>query len=405
MVDREKQPFGEPFERQSSGLRNLLTLGLVAAAGALAAASYWYFQPRSVSSQTASPAPAQLKSPVPSTPTAVSALGQLEPKGKIIRLSAPASLEGSRVDQVVVQEGQTLQAGQIVAILDNQPRRLAAVRKAESDVAIAQAKLARVQSGQKPQEAAQQAAVGKATAEQGAVTAQVEAIQRLNTQLQDANTQFGRFEQLHKEGGISAADLDARRLTVATITAQLREAEATLVRLQATATAQVQEATANLARSQEINPTDVKVSEAELIGAQAALQQAKADLEASFIRSPINGTVLKLHARSGEAIGREGIAEIGKTGQMEVVAQVYKTDISRVRVGQVVKVKSEVFPGELQGTVSEIGLQVKKQEVFDSNPLAATDNNVVDVRIRLDSDGSNKVSSLSNLQVQVVIAI
>jgi HlyD family secretion protein len=405
MVEKQKDPFGEPFERQNSGWRGLLTLSLMAGIGAIAATGYWYFQPRSVSSQTSSPAPALLKSPLPSTPTAVSALGQLEPKGKITRLSAPATLEGSRLDQVLIQEGQTVQAGQVVAVLDSQTRRLAAVRKAESDVAIAQAKLEQVKSGQGAEEAAQAAIVSRASAEEGAVTAQLGTIQRLNAQLADAQTQFGRFEQLHKEGGISAADLDARRLSVTTIMAQLREAEANLARLQAAAVAQVKEAEANLTRSQQTNPTDVRVAEAELVGAQAALAQAKTDLELSFIRSPIAGTVLRVNARSGEAISQQGIAEIGRTGQMEVVAQVHKTDIQRVKVGQTAKVTSEVFQGELKGTVSEIGLQVKKQEVFDSNPLAVTSNDVVDVRIRLDLDASNQVASLSNLQVQVAIAI
>jgi HlyD family secretion protein len=337
--------------------------------------------------------------------TAVSALGQLEPQGRIIRLSPPAAAEGSRIQQVLIQEGQSVQAGQIVAVLDTQVRRLAALRKAESDVAIAQARLDQVKSGQGAQVAAQQAAVSKATAEQGAAAAQLETIRRLSAQLQDAKTQFSRFEQLQRDGAISAADLDARRLTVTTIEAQLREAEAQLVRVEETSKAQVLEAAANLERSRQTNPTAVSVAEAELAGAKASLEQAKTDLELSNVRSPVSGTVIKLHARPGESIGQNGIAEIGRTGQMEVIAQVYKTDVVKVQAGQSVKVTSDVFSGELQGTVTDIGLQVKKQEVFDSNPLAATDNNVVDVRIRLDPDSSRKVSAFSNLQVRVVIAI
>ncbi|NJK51832.1 MAG: hypothetical protein HC936_01755 [Leptolyngbyaceae cyanobacterium SU_3_3] len=66
---------------------------------------------------------------------------------------------------------------------------------------------------------------------------------------------------------------------------------------------------------------------------------------------------------------------------------------------------SEAFSGELRGTVSQVGLQVSRQDIFDTNPLAKTDNNIVEVRIRLDAEESKKVAGLSNLQVQAVIQL
>ena len=43
--------------------------------------------------------------------------------------------------------------------------------------------------------------------------------------------------------------------------------------------------------------------------------------------------------------------------------------------------------------------------MFNSDPLADTDNKVIEVKIRLDPESSNRVASLSNLQVQVVIQL
>ncbi len=58
---------------------------------------------------------------------------------------------------------------------------------------------------------------------------------------------------------------------------------------------------------------------------------------------------------------------------------------------------------KLQGTVSQVGLQVDRQDIFDVNPQADTDNKVIDVKIRLKPEDSEKVANLTNLQVQTLI--
>jgi HlyD family secretion protein len=124
------------------------------------------------------------------------------------------------------------------------------------------------------------------------------------------------------------------------------------------------------------------------------------------VRSPINGKVLKIHTRAGEIVSNQGIADIGKTNQMYVVAEIYETDIKKVQIGQQATIASVAFPGKLQGTVSQIGLQVSKQNVFDVNPQADTDQKVVEVKIRISNpEDSQRVARLTNLQVQVMIHI
>ena len=124
------------------------------------------------------------------------------------------------------------------------------------------------------------------------------------------------------------------------------------------------------------------------------------------VRSPIDGQVLKINTRPGEIISNAGIAELGRTQQMYVVAEVYETDIQRVRLGQLAMITSNAFTGELRGKVTDIGLQVSRQNIFDLNPQVNTDNKVVNVKIRLDQLPENQaVTTLTDLQVQVLIDI
>ena len=91
---------------------------------------------------------------------------------------------------------------------------------------------------------------------------------------------------------------------------------------------------------------------------------------------------------------------------MYVVAEVYETDIKKVRLGQSVTITSEAFSGKLKGTVADIGLQIGRQNIFNTNPGSDTDNKIVDVKIRIDNSADNqRVSSLTNLQVQALIKI
>ncbi|KYC36700.1 hypothetical protein WA1_44275 [Scytonema hofmannii PCC 7110] len=106
----------------------------------------------------------------------------------------------------------------------------------------------------------------------------------------------------------------------------------------------------------EIRPTDLQAAQAEVDSAIAALKKAKADLALAYVRSPIAGQILKIYAQPGEIVGEKGIAAIGQTNQMFVAAEVYETDINRVRSGQRATVTSSAFADELKGTVTKMVL-------------------------------------------------
>lgn len=134
---------------------------------------------------------------------------------------------------------------------------------------------------------------------------------------------------------------------------------------------------------------------------KAELQRAEADLELARVRAPINGRVLKIHAYPGERVGMDGILELGNTDEMYAVAEVYESDIGRVRTGQRATVTSPALGEQIHGTVERIGAKVGKMDVLDEDPAAKTDARVVEVRIRLDD--SKRVAGLANLKVDVRI--
>ncbi|BAZ39253.1 secretion protein HlyD [Calothrix sp. NIES-4101] len=339
---------------------------------------------------------------------AVTALGRIEPQGEVRRLSAPSSLSGVRVENILVKEGEAVRTGQVVAWLEGYARTAAALQQAIDRVSVARAKLLQTKAGAKTGDInAQKATISRLKAQvKGEVAAQQATIARLQAQLNNARTENNRYQQLYKQGAVTASIADDKRLQLQTVEQQIREAQAGLTRTVDTLQDQIKEAEAKLASLSEVRPVDVQLAEAEVKSAVSAVKQSQAEHELTYIKSPVNSKILKIHAKSGEVIGSNGIVELGTTSQMYVVAEVYQTDIEKVRIGQKAIISSTAFSGKIQGTVHNIGLQVERQSILSVNPSADTDRRVVEVKIRIDNPSdSQRVAGLTNLQVDVAINI
>ncbi len=187
---------------------------------------------------------------------------------------------------------------------------------------------------------------------------------------------------------------------------QINQAEAILKQKAETGQEQINQAKANLDQIGEVRAEDVQAAQAAVESAIAAKQKAQVDLNLSYVKAPVSGSILKVHTRQGEGINtQDGIVELGRTDQMYAVAEVYETDIGKVRNGQRATISSPVFSGTLEGTVARIGKQISKKDVLNTDPAADTDARVIEVRIRLDPESSKKVATLTNLQVEVKIDI
>lgn len=234
-------------------------------------------------------------------PDGIAALGRLQPKDGVRRIAGPAQAVAV-VDRLLVDKGDRVHKGQVIALLDEAELREAAVARATARVANAQAELRR-------------------------------------------------HLELHAGSVVSDSVRDEHQLAL-----------------------------------------DV---------ARADLRTAEADLERNKVRSPIDGQVIEVHARDGERVNGEGIVELGATHDMYAVAEVYETDIARVKLGHHASVRSPALPRPLRGEVDRIGLKIGKLDALGTDPAARTDARVVEVEIRLAPDDVPLAAPFTHLQVEI----
>jgi HlyD family secretion protein len=389
----------------SSSLKPLSRRGVafvVAAGLALVGGSgyvLWQFRSTQSTSQTEESAPIVER---------VTALGRLEPATEVIRVTAPANLSNDRIAELLVQRGDRVDVGQVIAVLTSHDRLQAALLETQEQVKVAQAELATVRAGAQAGEiAAQEAEISRLQEElRGEVATQQATIARWQAEVNVAQADFDRNQYLYREGAIAAEELDQKRLTLETAQAQLNEVRANQSRTVETLREQIRQARATLDQISEVRPVDVQSAQAEVDRTIAAVQQAEANLAEATVRAPVAGRILEIYANPGEAISNsDGIVDLGQTDEMEVIAEVYQTDIGKIRQGQLATISSPSFPGDVQGRVRQVGLQVLQQQVSSGEPGENLDRRIVEVRIRVNPEDVETVQNLTNLQVQVAIEV
>lgn len=299
----------------------------------------------------------------------VGALGRVEPASRVLRVSHGSGPEGARVARLLVAEGEEVAAGQVLAEMHDLPRKQAALAQAEASLALAEARLTRLKAaGRDTEIAAARARVAAAEAAE-----------------QSAVREARRAEALLRTAAGNQAAWDRARFAAAQARAERTRAEAELAAL--------------------LSPRaeDVTVAEAEVAAARAAVAEARAARDLARIVAPIAGTVLKVHARPGERVPEEGLLELADLSALDVVAEVYETDLPRVREGAAAQV---IVPGServVMARVVDIGWRVGSQSVLSPDPVASIDSRVVEVRLRLDVAANEALRRRTNMQVQVSI--
>ena len=308
-------------------------------------------------------------SSIPASDFGIGALGRIEPKSKVLHINAPSVLEPALIEQLLVDVGDHVATGQLLARLDSHRRETADVASARAALNLAEMNLAKVLAGAKA----------------GDIVAQQALVDQTQSRLSLAQKKLERAEKLTKNKAMSADDLDMAHTELETEERALRQHEATLTALK------------------EIRSVDVDYARAQIEQAKAALERAEADVAVTTINSPIDGVVLKINTRIGERVGSDGLLELGDTSEMDVVAEVHETDIIRVRLRQPAEIKLRNWGETLHGRVIEVGRLVGRMDVLSNDPVDDTDARVVEVRIRLDKSSSELVASMSYARVEVVI--
>jgi HlyD family secretion protein len=246
-----------------------------------------------------------------------------------------------RIQQLLVREGDTVKAGQVIARLESAEYE-AAVARDRASVAKAEAQLAELLAGAREQEIKEaRAAVAQAAAN-----------------LEKARLDWDRYQELYSEGAISSLERDAALNRYQVAQEQHKAAQERLNLLLAGARAEA-----------------IEAARWEVARAKAALAASMVTLDETVIRAPISGVVLTKAADQGETV-LAGAPIVVMIDPQDIWLRVYiaESDIGRVRLGQPARIRVDSFPDRsFPGRVTEVAsraeftpknVQTKKERVY-----------------------------------------
>jgi membrane fusion protein (multidrug efflux system) len=366
MVDDGKDEAERP-QRVRSKYRGglLLLIGAIALVlGSVLGLRWWQFQSTHVSTDNA-----QIK-------------GHLSP----ISAKVPAT-----VKQVLVNNGDYVQAGQTLLVLEDQDLHLK-VQQSEANLAAAQAGLkaardtvnvtSRTNTTQVQQAqsnlAAKTAAVSAAQARVNQALAQVDTARASVTQSQTAvnktQADFRRYQSLYNEGVIPAQQLEIARAAYADAQASLVAASKTVAQAQAgvaNTQAQLQSAQAEAEAAQgqvaekQVSGQNVTVQKDQQQQAQAKVKQAQAELQLArqqiaytTLKAPIDGYMGQLTAQVGQKLQADqpilSIVPL-QTNQVYVDANFKETALGKLQIGEKAEIEVDAYPGTtFQATIAGV---------------------------------------------------
>jgi HlyD family secretion protein len=296
---------------------------------------------------------AQPTRPAEAAPKLIAGPGRVEPVSEDIKLGSELS---GKLKSVNVEEGDMIRRGQVLAALENDDYR-AQVSSAEAQVRAKQATLEKVLNGARIQERSEALSTVRAA----------EAV------MENADAQKDRYQKLFSAGVISREEAEryAREYNVAKAQYQEQVEHHSLV-------------------DDHARQEDQAFAQADLQLVQAQLQEAQARYEKTLIKSPIDGTVLRKHHRSGESVSNSStvpdpILTIGDKQVLRVRMDVDETDVDRVHVGQKAYVTADAYGKQkFWGHVVRVGEQLGPKNVRTDEPTERVDVKILETLVELD---------------------
>lgn len=300
----------------------------------------------------------------------IGGLAWIEPQSRVIKLGAPNLLEGARVEELFIKEGDKVERGQSIGVFSTYAKNKADLDVAQANLVLAKANFARVQAGNTRSDIASQRQIVKS----------------LRASEDEATKAFKRFKELYESQVSSKSQFDAAKAAMENAQARRKAAEETLASLEL------------------VRPDDLAISQSQVDVALAQVKAAQASVDLSTIIAPIGGTVLTVYARNGEAVGDLGVLDIADLGSIDGVMEVDENDILRVAVGMPAEVRIAGVEPAVSGKVREIGGQIKQNSLTDSSqPSRILETRVVEVRIGLDTSRNDVLKRLINKKVRAIV--
>src|SRR5450432_2725931 len=302
---------------------------------------------------------------------------------------------GGRIDQVLVREGDTVQANQVLITFDDK----------ELQAAMEQSKAAaeKAQRGYRPEEIAEaRAAAAQAKADyelkkngyrkEDVAAAQAD-LERTKADEVRARLDFDRYEALSKKDLVSKQQRDTAEAAWKVALAQEQNAQQRLDQQQsgyrpeeiASAEARYQETQATLQKFERGNRRE----DVDLASASYSYDEAR--FRERQVVAPTAATVEVLDVRPGDLIApNTPVATLLERDQIYVRIYIPETEIGRVQLGQKAEVRVDSFAKTVfEGTVEQINQQA---EFLPRNVQTREErvHQVFGVKVRID-DPSNQV--------------
>lgn len=304
--------------------------------------------------------------------------------------------------ELAVQEGQMVEAGDVLAKLDDRIVVLEA-KAIESRLASLGSDRVRLRGKQNMMDQQTDSRISSRTSELEATEAKRAS---LRAELDLAEQDLVRVERLFRTNVISRARLDQARATVGRLRSDVAEAEAQIERARGAIT----ESQADRGELEMIDQ-EIAMLDHQYSALQAELDQKLVEIEEHVIKAPIPGIIDRLFVEQGEFV-REGqrVAMMHNPDSVWVEANIKETELRLLEIGQPVNVHVDAFPkADIRGTVERIGSATTAKFALLPTPNPSGNftkiTQRVPVRIALDRSAAPDVRLSPGMMVEVEIDV
>jgi HlyD family secretion protein len=286
--------------------------------------------------------------------------GDAVKQGQVIARLDREQLNAQRDREVAALESAQAQAAQTGTQIEWQRATVAGdVEQKRGDLAAAEAKLAELENGSRPQEKQDaKAAVDAAAAESERTRRDWERAQTLHSNDDISTAQFDQFRKNFESAQAALKSAQEKKALV--------DAGPRIEQIKAQA-AQVERARGALKMAQ-ANNFEIRRREQELGGRRAEANRSKANLALidtqvhdTVAASPVDGVVLTKAADTGEILAPgTTVVTVGDIDHPWLRGYINETDLAKVKVGSKARVTTDSYPGKIyNGRVTFIASQAE----------------------------------------------